>query len=407
VTTYPPLLSGLRVLDLSHQYAGALAGSLLGDLGADVVVVEHPTKRGSIRTMLPRRDAESMWWKVMARGKETITLDLGSPEGRDLLLKMVGEFDVLIENFRPGTLEKWGLGPTDLEAAGADLAMLRISGFGQTGPARNRPGFGSAAEAISGFAHLTGDPDGPPVFPSVTLADGVTGVFGAFGLMAALASRRSGTPGPKVEVVDIALFESLFRIIPSQVAGYDQCGYVPKRPGNSLISHGSLRNLYTTSDGRHFIVASVGPQTIRRIVQAVEAPELAAEIDAGIAERTSEEFMGFLQRCDDAIRTFAEARPYADVVAALTAHDAVFQAVYSMEDIVKDEQFHARGDLIRVPDEDFGDILMQGIMPKFHSRDHEVTSAGKGRGRDNKAVYERLLGLTEADLERLSQDHVI
>lgn len=404
-TTYPPLLAGLRVLDLSHQYAGALSAALLGDLGADVVVVEHPT--GSmVRTMLPRVGNESLWWKVMGRGKRALSLNLSTDEGRKLLLDLAGHFDVIVENFRPGTLERWGVGPTDIEAAGYSVVMLRISGFGQTGPMSARPGFGTAAEAMSGFAHLTGEPDGPPVFSSATLADGVTAVFGAFGLMAALASRRGGAPGPQVEVVDIALYESLFRIIPTQIPGFDQLGEVARRPGNSLFSHGSLRNVYTSADGRDFIVAAVGPQTVQRILDAVGATDLAARTAARMADEPAK-VQSFLYECDEQIKAFVDSRTFDEIETVLTDHGAVFQLVYSVEDIVKDNQYRARDNLISVPDADLGEILMQGIVPKFHDREHRVAEAGRAVGADNLNIYRELLGLGPDDLARLAQSGVL
>ena len=184
-----PILSGLRVLDIGHQYAAANCCSILADLGADVLQVEHPTG-GPIRNMLPKKGAHSLWWKVVERGKKHITLNLSKPRGREMLLKIAKDYDVLVENFRPGTLEKWRLGPADLEAAGLNLTMVRISGFGQTGPYSPQPGYGSAAEAMSGFAHMNGYPDGPPMFPSSTLADGVASLWGVIGTLASLYGNR-------------------------------------------------------------------------------------------------------------------------------------------------------------------------------------------------------------------------
>ncbi len=184
-----PILSGLRVLDLGHQYAAANCCSILADLGADVLQVEHPSG-GPIRNMQPKKGEHSLWWKVVERGKKHVTLNLSNPRGRELLLKIAKDYDVLVENFRPGTLEKWGLGPADLEKAGLNLTMVRISGFGQTGPYSPQPGYGSAAEAMSGFAHMNGYPDGPPMFPSSTLADGVASLWGVIGTLASLYGTR-------------------------------------------------------------------------------------------------------------------------------------------------------------------------------------------------------------------------
>ena len=403
---YPPILSGLRVLDLSHQYSGALAASLLADFGATVLAVEHPVKK-AIRTMLPRKGEESMWWKVVGRGKHVVTLNIGSEEGREMVLRLAKDVDVIIENFRPGTLERWRLGPADLEEAGVNAVLLRISGFGQTGPARSKPGFGTVAEAMSGFAYLNGERDGSPTFPSTTLADGVAAVFGAFGLLAALLGRHRGQPGPAVEVVDMALFEGLFRIIPTQVAGYDQLGLVPVRPGNRLTSHGVLRNLYTTKDGRYFVVAGVGPVPVKRIMLAVGAADLAARVDEGVMSGDPRDVEEYLNRCDEVVIDWAARHDFDEVKAAMNRADAVFQTVYNVADIVADEQYAAREDLVRVPDEAFGEILMQGVVPKFPSRDHQVRWAGPARGADNAAVYGEQLGLSQDELNRLAREGII
>ena len=399
------VLSGIRVLDLSHQYSGALAASLLADLGADVLCIEHP-KVSAIRTMLPKKDGESLWWKVIQRGKRNITLNLSSEEGRKIFLSLVPEFDILIENFRPGTLERWGIGPDDLEAAGVNIAMLRISGFGQTGPKRELPGFGTIAEAISGFAHLNGFPDGPPVFPSSTLADGVAAVFGALGVTAATVARlRQDSKG--VEVVDMALFEGLFRLIPTQVAAHDQLGAIPGRPGNFLSSHGVLRNLYRTRDGDYFVVSAVGAAAIRRILVSANAEELVARVDDGIMERDPALVEAFLIDCNVVLTDWSSRYSISEVSGALQRAGAVYSRVYDVSDIVKDEHYMARDDLIRVSDKMLGPILMQGVVPKFSKHKHTVSRAGQDRGSDNEQVYKDRLGFSDETLARLKATGVI
>ncbi len=234
-----PILSGLRVLDISHQYAAGNACAILADLGAEVLQVEDPDGN-PLRAMMPRKGSHSMWWKVSQRGKKHITLSLSTPRGREILLRLAKDYDVLVENFRPGTLEKWGLGPADLEKAGLNLTMVRISGFGQTGPYSPRPGFGTVAEAMSGFAHMNGYPDGPPTFPSTTLADGVASLWGVIGAVTSLYANLRDDTNKGVEVVDVALFEGLFRIVPTQIPTYQQNGVVQTRPGNYLGDHGAL-----------------------------------------------------------------------------------------------------------------------------------------------------------------------
>jgi formyl-CoA transferase len=405
--TDTPVLQGLKVLDLSHQYSGALAAALMADLGADVVAVEHP-RHSPIRTMLPKKDGESLWWKVIERGKRVMAIDLSTARGREIVIDLARQFEVIVENFRPGTLEKWDLGPADLEAAGVNAVMLRISGFGQTGPDRELPGFGTIAEAISGFAHLNGEPDGPPTFPSTTLADGVAAVFGTMGVLAASwnRARHPGQPA-RVEVVDMALFEGLFRLIPTQIPALDQLGVVQTRPGNLLTSHGVLRNLYSSGDGRYFCVSAVGPAAIRRILVAAGADDLIARVDADVMEEDAAEVHEFLDACNAAVEKWAAAADYAELEQRLQAADAVHRHVYSAADIVKDPQFVARDDLIHVPDSDLGDILMSGVVPKFPGRSHTVASAGPRRGAHSDEILRDMLGLKPTEIDQLRIEGVI
>jgi crotonobetainyl-CoA:carnitine CoA-transferase CaiB-like acyl-CoA transferase len=398
-------LAGMKVLDLAHQYAGALAGSMLADFGADVIAVEHP--RGNmVRTMLPLKDGASLWWKVAGRGKRAITLNLNSAEGREIAFKLAAEADVLIENFRPGTLEKWGLGPDDLEARGIDLVMLRISGFGQTGVNRTRPGFGSVAEAMSGFAHLTGDPDGPPYFPSTTLADGVTGTFGCLGAMIALLGRARGNGRASVQVVDASLVESMFRLIPTQVIGYDQLGLVPIRPGNFIGDHGVLRNLYNTSDDVWFTASAVGAQTIRRIVTAVGAEDLIEHIDSTLASHDRDTLESFFRKADKRVSAWASTRTWEEVDAAFHAGGVVYNRVYDIEAIYADAIFTDRDDIVQVPDFELGPVRMQGIAPKLPGYDLHIRHAGVQKGSHTEEVLGEL-GLDAAQVQQLREDGVV
>ncbi|MBB5158917.1 CaiB/BaiF CoA transferase family protein [Saccharopolyspora phatthalungensis] len=398
-------LTGLKVLDLAHQYAGALAGSMLADFGADVVAVEHPDGN-MVRTMLPLKDGTSLWWKVAGRGKRAITLRLSTPEGREIALRLARDADVIIENFRPGTLERWGLGPEELQAAGARAVMLRISGFGQTGQYRTRPGFGSVAEAMSGFTHLTGMPDGPPVFPSTTLADGVTGTFGCLGAMAALVGKLRGVAPEGVQVVDASLVESMFRIIPTQVIGYDQLGIVPHRPGNFIGSHGVLRNLYRSSDEVWFTASAVGAATIRRILTAVEATDLIDRIETVLASRDRDTLEGFFSTADKRVVAWAAKHTYQEIEAALLVNGVVYERVYDVKAIFDDQFFIERRNIIEVPDSELGLVRMQGIAPKLPNYDLTVTHAGPARGHDTDEVLGEL-GLSAEDITRLRDRHVL
>lgn len=400
-----PILAGLRVLDLAHQYSGAHSACLLADLGADVIAIEDP-KGSPIRTMLPRKGTQSLWWKVHQRGKKNITLKLSTPEGREIFLALAKEADVVIENFRPGTMEKWQIGPKDMEAAGANLTMLRISGYGQTGPMRNRPGFGTIAEAMSGFAQMNGFPDGPPVFPSATLADSAGGLFGAFGVMAAQFARsRQGTTG--VQVVDVALFEALFRLIPTQIPCLDQLGEIQVRPGNYKGSYGVLRNLWRTRDDKYITASGVGPVAIRRIVAATGDNSLTARIDDGVMQKSAKDVADFMWDCDQALIKWCGAHDFAHVVARFDEVGAVYGTVYDAQDIMNDPQYLAREDIISVEDAEMGPIKMQGIVPKFGDRSHSVSHSGQNPGAFNTEILGQRLGYSPQQLTDLKAAGVI
>jgi crotonobetainyl-CoA:carnitine CoA-transferase CaiB-like acyl-CoA transferase len=401
----PGLLSGIRVLDLSPLYAGAMAAALLADLGAEVIAVEHPVAGSPMRTMLPQKDGESIWWKVMGRGKRAITIDLSTDGGQDLARRLASGADLLFENFRPGTLERWNLGPADLEQVCERLVMVRISGYGQTGPLKDRPGYGTVAEAMSGFAHLNGEPDQPPVFPSVSLADGIAATFGAFGALSALVGRqRAGATG--VQVVDVALFETLFRLIPLQIPTYDQLGIALKRPGNFLGSHGVLRNLYETADGVYFIVSAIGPEPIRRVLVGAGADELANGVRDAV-KAGGKEFEAFLDRANEHVKAWAAAELWETVSVRLNESGAVSQRVYDAAAIVEDEHFQARGDLVSVPDPSLGSVMMPGIVPKFPGYEHTVTHAGPPHGQHSDEVLREVLGLDDDAIARLREASVI
>lgn len=400
------VLAGLRVLDCSHMYAGSFAGCLLADLGAEVIAVEHPT--GSpLRTMLPRSEGQSVWWKAMGRGKQAITLKLSDPRAKPILIDLLADADVMIENFRPGTLEKWGLGPSDLEAAGVDLVMLRISGFGQTGPYSQRPGYGTIAEAMSGLANLTGFADGPPMFPSASLADGVAGLFGAFGALAATFARREQQHTSGVEVIDVALFETLFRLIPTQVLIHDQLGETIRRPGNFLGSHGVLRNLYECKDGTFFCISAIGQAPISRVFQAIGADDLDARLRGALEERGGNTLERLLEEGNDRMTEWAEQRPYSEVAEALAATDAVFERVFSMDDIAADEQYRSRKDIVAVPDVDLGEIRMPAPTPKFSRHQHTVLRAGAPLGAETDTVLRERAGLSPETIDELRKAGVV
>src|ERR1700728_1708853 len=349
-------LEGLRVLDISHHYSGALAASMLGDLGADVLAIEHP-KGSPIRTMLPKKDGQSVWWKVVQRNKRIVTLDISRPEGQSVLRRLVPHYHVLIENFRPGTMEKWGLGPAELAEVNGRLTMVRISGFGQSGPYSRRPGYGTVAEAMSGFAHLNGFPEQPPTLPSVTLADGVASVFAVVGALVAVRAQERLAPDrpPQVEVVDAALLDSLIRIIPNQTTVLQQLGVVMKRPGNALIEKGVLRDMYQSRDGRFFVVGGgIGERSMAKTLTGVGAEHLGARLFDGILKEDDTVVRPFLRECNEFIHRWASEHDWLEIESRLRAADVVFSPIYDASDIVTDPHILERGSIVNVKDEEWG-----------------------------------------------------
>ncbi len=266
-------LTGLRVLDLATLFAGPLAATLLGDFGAEVVKVEHPAKPDPSRGHGPSKDGVGLWWKMLGRNKRTITLDLSKPGGRGTLLRLAATADVVIENFRPGTLEKWDLGWPELSAANPRLVLARVTGFGQFGPYAHRPGFGTLAEAMSGFAAITGEPDAPPTLPPFGLADSIAGLTTAYAVMTALAARERTGEG---QVVDMALIEPILAALGPQPLWYDQLGHVQPRTGNRSPNN-APRGVYRTADGTWVAVSTSAQSVAERVMHLVGRPELIDE----------------------------------------------------------------------------------------------------------------------------------
>ncbi|MDN5853002.1 MAG: CoA transferase, partial [Actinomycetia bacterium] len=266
-------LEGLRVIDVSTLFAGPQAAMHLGDFGAEVIKVEHPKMPDPARGHGAAKDGHNLWWKTIGRNKRTLSLDLSKPEGQDIFVALVRTADVVVENFRPDTLEKWSLGPDRLHEENPGLVLARLTGFGQIGPYRRRPGFGTLAEAMSGFASLTGEPDGPPTLPPFGLADGIAGIATAYAVMTALHARESSGRG---QVVDMALIEPILSILGPQISRWDQLGTVQPRRGNRS-SDNAPRNTYRTSDDRWVAISTSAQSIAARAMGIVGRPELAEE----------------------------------------------------------------------------------------------------------------------------------
>lgn len=393
-------LKGLRVLDAGNMIAGPLAATQMADFGADVIKVELPGVGDSMRHWAPMKDGRSLWWKVIGRNKRLITLALSKPRGQELFKQLVRDADVVIENFRPGTFERWGLGYSELSKINPRLIMVRVSGFGQTGPYAKRGGYGTIAEAFSGIPSFTGFPDRPPTLPGFPLADSVAATFSAMSTMFAIYNRDHGDG--KGQEIDVSLYEPLFRLVESQVIGFDQLGIVKQRQGNRLAED-SPRNTYLTQDGRWVGISASSQRTFERLAEAMGMPGLI----------TDPRFVDNASRCandvalDEIIAAWFRERNCDELMALFDRAEVVAGPVLDIRDIVKDPQYLARQNIVPVPDDDFGSVRMQNVVPRFSATPGEVRHSGRGLGADNESVYTEVLGLTRTQYRALIEEGVI
>ncbi|MGH2678683.1 MAG: CaiB/BaiF CoA transferase family protein [Actinomycetota bacterium] len=393
-------LEGVRVLDVATVIGGPGAATRLGDFGADVIKVEHPATGDTIRTFGWRAGGVGLWWKHLSRNKRPVTLLLSHPRGRDLLLRLVEGADVMIESFRPGTLERWGLGPDVLMERNPRLVVLRVSGFGQTGPYAGRPGFGTLAESMSGFVHMNGDPDGPPMLPPIALADEVAALLGAFAVMVALYHRdaRQG----RGQVIDQSLFEGLFGITGPMAAVFDRLGLVTGRHGSHL-PYVAPRGAYRTSDDRWVAVSGTSQSVAERIFAAMERPELSS--DPRFV--TNEARLEHADELDELLAGWIGAHTLQEVMTAFETHQAAASPVYDIQQIAADLQYGARGTLVRVADDDLGEVVLPDVQPRLSETPGRIRHPGLDLGAANRDVYGHELGLDESEMARLRAEGVI
>jgi formyl-CoA transferase len=374
-------LAGLRVLDVSTLFAGPLAATMLGDFGAEVIKIEHP-KGDPVRYHGASKDGVGLWGKVVGRNKRGITLYLGSPEGQEVFRRLVATADVVVENFRPGTLERWGLGYEELSGINPGLVLVRVTGFGQFGPYSGRPGFGTLAEAMSGFAAITGEPDGPPTLPPFGLADGISALAAAFATMTALRAREATGRG---QVVDLAIIEPILTLLGPQPTVYDALGQVQARTGNRSANN-APRNTYRTRDGRWVAVSTSAQSIAERVMHLVGRPEFVDEPwFASGAERARH-----ADELDDAVGSWIAERDRDEVVRAFEEAQAAVAPIYDVRDVLADPQFAALGSLVRVPDPELGSVLMQNVLFRLSDTPGEIRSAGPSIGQHTEEVLGEL-----------------
>ncbi|WP_282048128.1 CaiB/BaiF CoA transferase family protein [Sulfitobacter mediterraneus] len=388
-------LNQLRIVELGHVIAGPLSAALLSDFGADVIKIESPNRTDMMRDLGPKaEDGVGVWWKTLGRNKKTLSLNWKSDEGRDVLRKLVEGADVLVENFRPGVLERGGVGPDTLHEWNPDLIILRVSGYGQDGPMRDVPAFGRAAEAMSGLAHLTGFTDGPPMHPGFPAADSTTGLMGALGIMLALFAREKGSA--RGQVVDLAVFESLLRLMDYPVPALTGANHSPRRNGLRQPMDFAPGGMFRTSDGVWLTVSAGSAETAQRLLRAVGGDALADDPRfSTLAEMSSHMTVVF-----DAINDFVTQRTLSEVEAEFARHDAVASRVLNVEDITTNEQIRHRRDIVSVEGEKTKVI---GPIPHLSATPGALRWLGRPPGADSRSILhdlgftkERIAALCEA-----------
>lgn len=388
-------LAGLRVLDVSTVFAGPMTAMHLGDAGAEVIKVEHPRRPDPARGHGPAKDGHNLWWKTLGRNKKLVQLDLSTAAGQEVFRRLAATADVVIENFRPDTLERWGIGPDVLLADNPRLVLARVTGFGQIGPYRRRPGFGTLAEAMSGFAALTGDPDGPPTLPAFGLADGIASLATAYAVMVALHERERSGRG---QVVDVAIIEPIMAMLGPQIIRWDQTRTLQPRTGNRSTNN-APRNTYRTADGEWLAVSTSAQSIAERVMVLVGRPDMVDQpwfaTGAGRVEHADE--------IDAAVAAWIAARPKAEVMDAFEQAQAAVAPVYDAEDIMADEHFHELGTIRTMDDPDLGPVAVQGPLFRMSRSQPVLAWTGREPGADQDEVLGSL-GYSADDLARLHEE---
>jgi formyl-CoA transferase len=391
-------LSGLKVLELGQLIAGPFAAKTLADFGAQVVKIEPPTTGDPLRKWRMLKDGTSVWWQAQSRNKRSLALDLRTPEGQELVRQLASEADVLIENFRPGALEGWSLSPDVLMASNPRLIVLRISGYGQTGPYRNRPGFGVIGEAMGGLRHLTAEPGRVPVRVGVSIGDTLSALHGVIGILLALQHRHATGQG---QVIDVALYESVFNCMESLLPEYSAFGAV-REPAGSALPGIAPTNAYICKDGGYALVAGNGDSIFKRLMTLIERPDLAN--DPSLADNAGR--VARVAELDAAIAAWTSQRPVDEVLNALDAVAVPAGRIYTVADIAADPHYQARGMLQELTMEDGSAIKVPGIVPKLSLTPGTHQRNAPQLGQDTQAILEEM-GLTAAQIQDLKARGIV
>lgn len=391
-------LDGLRVVDASTILAGPLCCQILGDFGADVIKVEHPSRADGMRGHGPSKDGVPLWWKEIGRNKRTVAVDLKSEAGAEVLKRLAATADVLVENFRPGVLERWGLGPEVLHEINPGLVLVRVTGFGQSGPYAHRAGFGTLAEAMSGFADLTGQPDGPPTLPAFGLADSICGIAASSAVLMALRHRDATGEG---QVVDLSILEPIMAAVGPGPTVYQQLGHLEQRRGNRSANN-APRNTYRTRDGSWVAVSTSAQSIAERVLTLVGHPEVIAEPWFATGHGRA----AHVDLLDGYVGDWIAARDRSEVLAAFEEAGAAIAAVYNARDLVEDPHVRETQMLTEVPDDDLGDLLQHNVMWRMQKSPGRIRFTGRAHGADTDEVLAEL-GFDDQQIREMRESEAV
>jgi len=398
-STRPLPLAGVNVVELGQLIAGPFAGKTLADFGAEVIKIEPPGEGDPLRTWRLLHQGTSVWWQVQSRNKESIVLDLRQPRGQEIVRRLATRADVLIENFKPGTMESWGLGWDELSELNPGLIMLRISGYGQTGPYRDQAGFGVIGEAMGGLRYITGEPGRPPVRVGVSIGDSLASLHGVIGVLLALRHREVN--GGKGQFIDIGLYEAVFNMMESLLPEYDAFGVVRERTGSALPGIAPT-NAYPCRDGQYVLVAGNGDSIFKRLMVAIGRADLANDPELAHNEGRVKR----VQEIDQAIASWTASRSIDEIVVAMNAAKVPAGRIYSAKDIAEDPHYVARGMIERIQTRDGLTLKVPGVVPRLSGTPGSIRSPAPRLGEDTEAILQRL-EYTPEEIAGLRKDNVI
>lgn len=394
------MLHGIKVLDIANLLAGPGISTNLADFGAQVIKVEHPKGGDPMRNWGEKKNGISLAWKSYSRGKRLLSVDMHQSAGQEIIKKLAAQSDVMIENYRPGRLEEWGLGYDQLSAINPKLIMVRVTGWGQTGPYKDRPGFGTLAEAFSGFAHITGQADGPPTLPPFGLADGITMLTGTYAVMMALYDRDiHNQPG---QMIDLSIYESIFSILGPQVTEYDQLGIIAKRVGNRS-PRGVPRNAYKTSDGRWVALSANAPNIAARLFRAIGREDMNTDPRYATADAR----LAHGDEVDGIVSHWIARHSLQEVLEILQENEVSIGPIYDVQQLVEDPHVQSRGTVIQMPDQDLGKVRIPNIAPRFSRTPGKIKYTGKNDiGYDTLDILKEI-GYSAEEIKDMAKNRII